>query len=129
MPFPAKKKPGLTVAIAVGKPKSGLDAPDPVEGKPSAPEPDDSPETPGQDGGGGSESANPTAVGYRTEAETCQHCNYMDGDQCSHPMVAMQVSPGDSCAAFEAKEENGGQGESVENGAPGSESAEMAYGR
>ena len=46
---------------------------------------------------------NPAALGYRTEAETCGRCSYMEGDMCSHPMIGQQVAAGDSCAAFEPK--------------------------
>lgn len=101
-----KKKPGLAVGIMVGVPKKGanddLGSPDPVDKAPQENEPDGDEEN---EAGEGECTPNPAAVGFRSELETCQHCHYMQGDMCSHPIVAQQVQPGDSCAAFEDKQE------------------------
>src|SRR6185295_18679311 len=90
--------------------------------KPAAPPKEEKP--PEENGGG--VKANPEAVDYRTEAETCQHCEYMQEDgMCSHPMVAQQVSPGDSCAAFESREGEGAETPEENAGEPAEAEQEM----
>ena len=112
MALPKKKKPGLMIAIGVGKPKSApqddLGGPKPVDepdaddqpgGGPSDQDEDDQPTAQGQC------NPDPEAVCFRSEQETCQYCDYMQGDRCSHPIVAMPVSSGDSCNAFRLKQQ------------------------
>lgn len=114
LPRKKEKKPGLAIGIMVGKPKAspqddigspkGVDEPDADEqGGPPDNDEDDQP----QAGGGetGECQPDPEAVCFRSEAETCGHCTYMQGSRCSHPIVAMPVAPGDSCNAFQAKQE------------------------
>ena len=107
-------KPGVTIVdIGLGKPpKLGPPGVRPEsKSAPSAPDTDSEPDPGDQNESaedeGSSVPPNPEAVDYRTEAETCGHCSYFQGDMCSHPIVAQQVGPGDSCAAFAAKGDSG----------------------
>lgn len=117
MALPKKKKPGVAIGIMVGTPKSkpGEDLPS-MKG-PDEPDADDQPGAPPSAGDNdrddtgamGECKPDPEAVCFRSEQETCQYCNYMQGNRCSHPIVAMPVGPGDSCNAFEAKGQDQGQ--------------------
>lgn len=115
-------KPGFSVGIMIAKPKDkgDLDVPKPVDQEPDqddqgGPSNNDSDDQ--SPGGGGTEecSPDPEAVGFRTEAETCRTCYYMQGDRCSHPIVSMPVRPGDSCAAHRFKESGGGDDQTSQN--------------
>lgn len=126
---------GLTVAIAI--PKGGrppaLGAPD-RKSEPPTPTPMSQPDATPDSEPDGDESIkpNPEAVDYRTEAESCGHCSYFDeSGWCQHPIVQMQVGPGDSCAAFEAKGDNmEEQGEPKgQSGNMGEEKSEGEYGQ
>lgn len=83
--------------VSVGKEKAPPeDEPEPEEPITEAAEPEPD--------GDESIQPNPAALAFRSESETCQHCSYMKGDRCSHPLINQPVDPGDSCAAFEPKE-------------------------
>lgn len=107
-PKPPFKKPALAIAIGASpKPASAppdMPPPDPEMDDPAAAEADPTGAA-GAAAGTGEVKPNPEAVDYRTSEETCGNCSYMqDSGMCSHPIVAQQVSPGDSCAAFDARE-------------------------
>ena len=127
--FP-KKKPGIDVMIAVGKPKGGPPPLDTPGKKPMMSMRNDAQETPEdeQQEDAGVIKPRPEAVGYHTEAENCGACEYMKGDQCS--FLKMPVSAGDHCSQFEAK----AQDEEVEHDAggqdfEGSGDSDQEYGR
>lgn len=58
--------------------------------------------------GGGGVAPTPESVGYRSSAETCGGCEYMNGSECA--FLKIPVSAGDSCARFESKGEDARQG-------------------
>jgi hypothetical protein len=112
------KKPKIAIGIAIKKKPKENGNPGNPNGNPNG-NPGGNPDTGNDDEASEPEHAvkqNKEAVDYRTEAETCQHCSYMDSSDgmCEHPLVADTVAPGDSCSAFEAKEggpEEEGEGE------------------
>ncbi len=141
--FPPKKKaPAIGVMIGLGdKGDSGPSMPPKYKsgGGGDAGGPGDSPmqkppaparsasnqaqEAPGMEQGEdhGQVAATPESVNYSTEAETCQHCEYMQGTDCT--FLKMPVSGGDHCGRFEAKSQDqmpgGDQEEMGEGGMPG----------
>lgn len=117
MPFPPKKG-GSILAI-------DLEPPEPFEkkrevAKQGPPKPPQQQEQPREESG---IQPNPAALGFRTEAETCGRCSYMQGDSCTHPLIAQAVGAGDSCAAFELK----GMGQEEQTEEQPQESEEEMY--
>jgi hypothetical protein len=147
--FPQKKKKGIGVSIAVGDgdgempPKykasggsGGSGSPDGVETTPkppAAPASETSRENNAQESpsteaafhsGGGSPVATPESVNYRTAAETCARCEYMQGAQCL--FLQQPVAAGDSCNRFEDKGEDMQMGGGMDSGGGGGGMGRMA---
>lgn len=103
------KKPALGMMIIESRkplsapPKYGAKREAPAAPPAPAPEPEPT-EQESYHEGGGSIAPTPESVCYRTAAETCGNCEYMQGDQCA--FLRQPVGPADSCARFEAKGED-----------------------
>ncbi len=103
MAFPLKKKPDFSAIFAMGPKKPAESAPPDFGGTAADAEPDpNDPNEAAENENEGGAGIKPEAVSYRTAAETCGSCQYMQDDgNCSKLM--MPVADGDGCNLHEAK--------------------------
>lgn len=101
--FPQKRKLGASIGSDPStmppkyKPSAGQDIS--AENDAQEPKPEPSQE-------GAAPTATPESVNFRTAAETCANCEYMQGENCT--FLNQPVAAGDSCNRFESKSEDMG---------------------
>ncbi len=116
MAFPLKKKPDFNAMFAMGPKKPAESAPPDFGGNAADSEPDPSdPNEAAENENEGGAGIKPEAVSYRTSAETCASCEYMQDDgNCSQ--LKMPVAEGDSCNLHTPKQ--GGETAATEEQPP-----------
>ncbi len=117
MAFPLKKKPDFSVILGMGPKRPAESAPPDFasgasDSEPDPADPNEAAENENESGAG----IKPEAVSYRTSAETCGSCEYMQDDgNCSQ--LKMLVDEADGCNLHTEKqggEMAGGEGAPME---------------
>jgi hypothetical protein len=119
MAFPQKKKPGVDVMIAVGRPKGAPMPPKGMKGAPGGDEPEEMPEDPNEDESGEMPTLYPETVGYHDDARSCGNCGFYAGEQCQ--LLKMPVAAEGACCAWqggesEGQDEGSGEGQEMDAG-------------